>query len=112
MAKLINNLEELRQAQENYEYVLLKVFSPTCIPCKNLKVVLDELEGDYLNYITFMEMDGSQHRDWCISQGIRTVPHLILYDKTTSSSYSFPGYGSASKEKIKEFLGSIDNTEE
>lgn len=95
------NPQELSEKQNTYEYTLLKVFSPSCVPCKQLGSILNELEPLY-SHVTFLEMNGAANRDWCISQQIRTVPHLLLHDKNTGVSYSLSGM--ASKEKIIDFL--------
>lgn len=103
----ILNPQELKDKQETYNYVLVKIFSDTCIPCKQLGSILDELEPQY-SHITFLEMNGANNRDWCISNNIRTVPHLILFDKETGTSYSLSGM--ASKDKVIDFLKVLENS--
>lgn len=103
----IFNPGELQEKRDAYDYVLVKVFSDTCGPCKQVGALLEELEPLY-PHITFLELNGADNRTWCISQNIRTVPHLILYDK--ESSYSLTGI--QTKEKLIDFLNVIGEIDE
>lgn len=108
MIELLNP-QDLMEKQDTYNYVLVKIFSPSCIPCKQLGTILEELEPQY-KHINFFEMNGANNREWCISQNIRTVPHLILFDKETDTSYSLSGM--ASKDKVIDFLKVLETSDQ
>ena len=100
----LNNEQELKEKLDTYEYVFVKVFSPTCGPCKQIQPILDELETQYTQ-VQFFSIDGASNRDWAVSKGIRTVPHFLLYHKTSGVSYALSG--THPKEKLEDFINQL-----
>lgn len=57
--------------------VLVKFFSETCMPCKILSPLFDELEVP--ENVKKLSIDAINMIDWSIEYGIRSVPTTILF---------------------------------
>lgn len=92
-------LKEAQDAIVNTEFVVIKLFSQTCAPCKALTPVLESV-SDHFEQVRVIELDadGPGVSDLLKELGIRGVPTLLFYN-TGAEIFRNTGYAPASKLK-------------
>lgn len=63
-----------------------------CIPCKQMKPVLDELKRDYADQFETVFIDVWEKRDEGKKYGIRLIPTQIFYDATGKERFRHEGF--------------------
>lgn len=71
--------EQLIELQNKGEKILVDFWAEWCGPCKSLIPRLELLEKSYSN-IKFVKLNVDQNMDYAISQGITSVPTVIILD--------------------------------
>lgn len=63
-----------------------------CVPCKQMKPVLDELKRDYADQFETVFIDVWENRDEGKKYGIRLIPTQIFYDATGQERFRHEGF--------------------
>jgi thioredoxin 1 len=63
-----------------------------CIPCKQMKPILDELKRDYADQFETVFIDVWEKRDEGKKYGIRLIPTQIFYDATGKERFRHEGF--------------------
>jgi len=98
--------------QETFEQAILKSWaeesgaksfvlfsSPTCGPCKGVKLTLEKLEAELGVQVSYVNVFHAQAA--AQSNGIRAVPTLIKFEKSVATARIV---GAESETKMREFL--------
>lgn len=64
----------------------------TCIPCKKMKPILDELKTEYQGKAIVEVIDLRYDRGAALKYGIRLIPTQIFYDADGSEVYRHEGF--------------------
>lgn len=62
---------------ENKEPTLIKVYSNTCGPCKQLNPVIDRIKEE-TSGVSFVALNGPQNLELCAEHGVKSVPTLFF----------------------------------
>lgn len=79
--------------------------SDTCIPCKMMKPVLEELKGEYKGKTHVLVIDIYKNRRIAAEYGIRVIPTQIFFDEKGVEFWRHEGF--LSKEEIVKKLEGI-----
>jgi len=71
---------------------LVDVGAKSCIPCKMMAPILENLEKKYDGKAAVIFLDVRYHRETAISFGINGIPTQIFFDKTGKESYRHTGF--------------------
>jgi thioredoxin 1 len=63
-----------------------------CIPCKQMKPILDELKRDYANQFETVFIDVWENREEGPKYGIRIIPTQIFYDVSGKERFRHEGF--------------------
>ena len=63
-----------------------------CIPCKQMKPILDELKRDYATQFQTVFIDVWENRDEGKRYGIRMIPTQIFYDAAGTERFRHEGF--------------------
>ena len=77
---------------------LLDLGSTTCIPCKMMKPILDELRRDYAGRLTVDFVDVNRDREAAMAHRVRVIPTQIFFDASGREIFRHEGF--ISKEDI------------
>ena len=99
----LNNLKEIWDGEKNLtdKPVFIDFYGDWWAPCKMFKQVLDEVEPEYKDRITFYKVDIEKEVDLANIFQIRAIPHFVMISKDGGVS---PGSGAPNKETLKYFL--------
>ena len=81
--------------------------SDTCVPCKMIKPVLEEISEEYKGKLNVLILDVNQYQELAMEFGIMSIPTQIFYDKDGKAVGGHVGFipKEAFKEIIKEHFG-------
>ncbi|HCU37922.1 MAG TPA: hypothetical protein DGT21_21550, partial [Armatimonadetes bacterium] len=87
----------------------VEVGADSCIPCKMLKPVLDELRSAYPGRLQIEFADVWKHPDLGDKYQVRTIPTQVIYDAEGNEVFRHIGYWPKEEidQKLKE-LGILD----
>ena len=77
----------------------------TCIPCKAMKPILEELAVEYKDEVNVIIVEVYDHEDLSRRYGIKGIPTQIFFDKNGKEVYRHAGY--LAKENIQTVLSDI-----
>lgn len=77
---------------------LVDLGSKSCIPCKMMAPILDELEEEYKGKFDVVFIDVWENKAAAESYGVRTIPTQIFYDAEGAEKFRHEGF--FSKEDI------------
>ena len=77
----------------------------TCIPCKLMAPILEELKGEYNDRAAVIFIDVWEDRSQGKRFGIQSIPTQIFYDKHGNEVYRHQGF--YSKKDIKKWLDTL-----
>ena len=77
----------------------------TCIPCKAMKPILEELSVEYKEKVNVIIVEVYDHEDLSRRYNIRGIPTQIFFDKNGKEVYRHAGY--LAKENIQTVLSDI-----
>ncbi len=83
---------------KNKKPTVLDLGSKTCIPCKMMKAIFDELEKDYKDRANLIILDVYEYRDLSSKYQVRVIPTQIFFDKTGNQNWRHEGF--LAKEEI------------
>ena len=72
----------LEQALKSGRPTLADFGSVTCIPCKQMKVILDDLAIDYNGKVNIVIINVYEEPDIASNYGIMAIPTQIFFDKS------------------------------
>ena len=81
--------------------LLLDFFSPNCTYCRQMELVLDDIEKEYKNKVSIKRIDATKAPDLSSIYGIRSLPTLVLMQNGTEIKRST---GSKTKAALREFI--------
>jgi len=72
----------LGQALSNGQPTLAELGSSTCIPCKQMKPLLEELAAEYEGKLNVVIVEIYEHRELAQQYGIMAIPTQIVFDSS------------------------------
>ena len=102
MAELINNSNFEEKVLKSPMPVLVDFYATWCGPCMMLSPILEELEEENRDRVTFCKVDIDQTPGLAVDYGVVSVPTLVLFKDGAPSAASV---GLRPKEELQEFLG-------
>jgi len=78
--------------------VLIDLGAGTCIPCKMMKPILDEVKKEYEGKAVVRIIDVYENQEETMKYGIRAIPTQIFFDTSGKEVFRHEGY--FSKEEI------------
>jgi len=88
----------LTEALKNGKPTVLDLGAGTCIPCKMMKPIFEELEIEYEGKANILLLEISDHRDIANKYKVRVIPTQIFFDKSGNQYWRHEGF--LSKEDI------------
>ena len=88
----------LEQALSNGKPTLAEFGSNTCIPCKQMKPILEELAVEYIGKLNVVIVEVYEHMDLARQYQIMTIPTQIFFDSSGKEITRHIGFWS--KEEI------------
>ncbi len=92
----------LDQAFQKGRPVLADFGRGVCIPCKQMKPILEELAAEYEGKASILIIEIDEYRDLTRRYSIRLIPTQLFFDAQRKEVYRHEGF--MSKESIKEKL--------
>ena len=88
----------------NSQVTFLELGSVNCIPCKQMKSVMDAIEKEYAGKVrvVFHDVWTKEGKPYGEQYGIRVIPTQVFIDKTGKEIFRHEGY--FSKEAIEKML--------
>ena len=83
----------------NGQPTVLDLGSNTCVPCKMMKPILDELEQEYKNRANVVILEIGDYRDLARQYRVRVIPTQIFFDKEGNEYWRHEGF--LAKEEIQ-----------
>jgi thioredoxin 1 len=76
----------------------------TCIPCKMMKPILDELERELKDRVHVLVLDTGEYGDLATRHGVRVIPTQIFFDASGKERYRHQGFMAKDdiRSKLKE----------
>jgi thioredoxin 1 len=85
---------------------LLDFGAGTCIPCKKMAPILQELAEEYKGRVVIKIIEVYQERELTRANGIRLIPTQIFFDTKNQEVYRHVGFmGKEEIEKVFEKMG-------
>ncbi len=81
---------------------LLDFGAGTCIPCKKMAPILQELAEEYKGRVVIKVIEVYQERELTRTNGIRLIPTQIFFDSKNKEVYRHVGF--MDKEQIKKIF--------
>jgi len=88
----------LTEALKNGKPTVLDIGAGTCIPCKMMKPIFEELEKEYEGKANILLLEISDHRDIANKYKVKVIPTQIFFDKDGNQYWWHEGF--LSKEEI------------
>ena len=88
----------LSEALKNGKPTVLDMGASTCIPCKMMKPIFEELEKEYEGRANILLLEISDYRDIANKYNVRVIPTQIFFDKNGVQYWRHEGF--LSKEDI------------
>ena len=93
------------EALKNGKPTVLDLGAGTCIPCKMMKPIFDELEKEYKDRANIIILEVSEHIDLARKYQIRVIPTQIFIDREGQEYWRHEGF--LSKDDIIKKLGEM-----
>lgn len=59
--------------------VLAEFYTESCVPCHELKPVLDQVEREYTGVLKVIRIDAEKYQNLVLKYNVGSVPFLILF---------------------------------
>ena len=99
-----NTKEEFQQAMKSGKPVLVDFGANSCMPCRQIRPILKELEKEYTGKASILIIDVYRYQDLAREYRVQLIPTLIFFDKAGKEVFRHVGaWDKASIEgKLKE----------
>ncbi|GMB00989.1 thioredoxin domain-containing protein [Pelosinus sp. IPA-1] len=87
------------KAVNNGRPTVLDLGSNSCVPCKMMKPILDELDQEYRNKANVLVLEIGDYRDLARQYKVRVMPTQIFFDKSGNEYWRHEGF--LAKEEIQ-----------
>ena len=86
-----NTKEEFTQAMKSGKPVLVDFGANSCMPCRQLRPILKEVEKDYAEKAKILVVDVYKYQDLAREHRVQLIPTLIFFDKGGKEFYRHVG---------------------
>jgi len=86
-----NTNEEFNQAMKSGKPVLVDFGANSCMPCRQLRPILKEIEKDYAEKAKILVVDVYKYQDLAREHRVQLIPTLIFFDKGGKEIYRHVG---------------------
>lgn len=86
------------QALKNGKPTVLDLGAGTCVPCKMMKPIFEELGKEYQGRANIILLEISENRDLATKYRVRVIPTQIFFDKNGNENWRHEGF--LAKEEI------------
>jgi len=86
-----NTKEEFRQAMKNGKPLLVDFGANSCMPCRQLRPILKEVEKEYSEKARILVIDVYKYQDLAREYRVQLIPTLIFFDKSGKEMYRHVG---------------------
>jgi len=83
--------EDFEQALKSGKPVLVDFGSNSCVPCRQLRPILKEIEKEYADKARVLVIDVYEHQDLARQYRVTLIPTLIFFDKTGKEVFRHVG---------------------
>ena len=85
---------------------MLDIGAGSCIPCKMMKPIFEELEKKYKERANIILLEISEHRDIASKYRVRVIPTQIFFDKNGNEYWRHEGF--LAKDEIIKKLNELE----
>jgi thioredoxin 1 len=86
-----NTKEEFQQAMKNGKPVLVDFGANSCMPCRQLRPILKEIEKEYTGKASILVIDVYKYQDLAREHRVQLIPTLVFFDKGGKEIYRHVG---------------------
>jgi thioredoxin 1 len=86
-----NTKEEFNQALKSGKPVLVDFGANSCMPCRQLRPILKEIEKEYAEKAKILIIDVYKYQDLAREYRVQLIPTLIFFDKTGKEVFRHVG---------------------
>jgi len=86
-----NTKEEFQQAMKNGKPVLVDFGANSCMPCRQLRPILKDIEKEYTGKASILVIDVYKYQDLAREHRVQLIPTLIFFDKGGKEIYRHVG---------------------
>ncbi len=86
-----NTKEEYQQAMKNGKPLLVDFGANSCMPCRQLRPILKEIEKEYTGKASILVIDVYKYQDLAREHRVQLIPTLIFFDKGGKEIYRHVG---------------------
>lgn len=86
-----NTGEEFKQALKSGKPVLVDFGANTCMPCRQIRPILQEISREYNGKAQVLIIDVYQYKDLAQEYRVQAIPTLIFFDKTGKEVFRHMG---------------------
>lgn len=85
--------------------MLLDLGAGTCIPCREMQPILEQLQKEYDGKVTVQIVDVYEHQDWARKYKVYLIPTQIFFDAQGKELFRHEGFFSRAEilAKFKEY---------
>ena len=100
-----NTMDDFKKALSSGKPVLVDFGANSCIPCREMRPVLKEVDKEYAGKATVLVIDVYKHQDLAREHKIQLLPTLVFFD--SKGKETFRHVGVLNKEQIATKLKEI-----
>ncbi|NWF54469.1 MAG: thioredoxin fold domain-containing protein [Syntrophaceae bacterium] len=86
-----NTKEEFNQAMNSGKPVLVDFGANSCMPCRQLRPILKEIEKEFADQARILVVDVYKYQDLARQNRVQLIPTLIFFDKTGKEVFRHVG---------------------
>lgn len=86
-----NTKEEFNQAMKSGKPVLVDFGANSCMPCRQLRPILKEIEKDYAEKAKILVVDVYKYQDLAREHRVQLIPTLIFFNKEGKEAFRHVG---------------------
>ena len=86
-----NTKEEFNQAMKSGKPILVDFGANSCMPCRQLRPILKEIEKEYTGKASILVIDVYKYQDLAREHRVQLIPTLIFFDKGGKEIYRHVG---------------------
>jgi len=87
----MNTKEEFNQAMKGGKPVLVDFGANSCMPCRQLRPILKEIEKEYTGKASILVIDVYKYQDLAREHRVQLIPTLIFFDKAGKEVFRHVG---------------------